>query len=284
VSLAMLQGMIGGNMPNAEYVYIDGAYLRSRLEHYSKRYCGGIPLRLDFHSFFQQFEKKYYYDCLPLKTDNESDDVFKSRSAEVQALFEELQRLPGFHVYQGKVAGEGGRARQKGVDVQLATHMLTHAFRGITRRATLVAGDADFTPLAEAVGAEGRYVTLWSHPKNTARDLIHSVDIYQPFEPQVFFDRSKKDFKQGCPGPQVWEGGLSLEPADVLVKNGRHGNGTVQLYENIGSALLVYSRELYLRHVRWDTKDMVLNYADDLNMTIDWEARESSTGGLGVPA
>jgi uncharacterized LabA/DUF88 family protein len=54
--------------------------------------------------------------------------------------------------------------------------MVSCANRRIVQGMTLLAGDADFQPLIEAVGVEGMYVTLLSHPKSTARELIRAAD------------------------------------------------------------------------------------------------------------
>src|SRR5215204_510692 len=100
-----------------EYVYIDGGYLRDQLKSYSERYFGGSRIELRYDHFFTKFQEKFYYDCLPPQKDGEDNSSFEERCETKQAEFNELRTLPGFHVFEGKMAGTGGKARQKGVDV-----------------------------------------------------------------------------------------------------------------------------------------------------------------------
>ena len=165
-----------GAPPETRYVYIDGAYLRERLAFYSTRYFNGDPIQLDYQQFFRDFEKKFYYDCLPPRRKGEESDAFKAREEQVKQSFDHLKELSGFHVYEGKLTGDGEKARQKGVDIQLAVHMLTHVSRGTIRRVTLLAGDADFQPLADAIVGEGGYLTLWADKRSAATSLRHAVD------------------------------------------------------------------------------------------------------------
>ncbi len=66
--------------------------------------------------------------------------------------------------------------RSKGVDISLATDMLTHAHRHHFDIAVLVGGDADFVPLVRAVQAEGRGVHLWYIPDGVSEALVQAVD------------------------------------------------------------------------------------------------------------
>jgi len=58
--------------------------------------------------------------------------------------------------------------------------MMTHAFRGNIARATLFAGDADFTPLLKALVGEGLHVTLW-HPAQANTELKGAADSVRSF-------------------------------------------------------------------------------------------------------
>lgn len=66
--------------------------------------------------------------------------------------------------------------RSKGVDISLATDMLTHAHRHHFDIAVLVGGDGDFVPLVQAVQAEGRGVHLWYIPDGVSEALVQAVD------------------------------------------------------------------------------------------------------------
>lgn len=49
---------------------------------------------------------------------------------------------------------------EKGIDVRLATDMLSHAFRNTFDVAMLVSGDADFADMLQAVKDQGKHVEV----------------------------------------------------------------------------------------------------------------------------
>ena len=55
---------------------------------------------------------------------------------------------------------EKGTGRSKGVDISLATDLLSHAFRASYDVAVLVAGDGDYVPLVDEVKRLGRLVCV----------------------------------------------------------------------------------------------------------------------------
>ena len=71
----------------------------------------------------------------------------------------------GFTFIGGRITGRPGNIRQKGVDVLLAVEMLDHAFRKNMDEAWLLAGDADFVPLVEAVTRLGTWVNVIYDPR-----------------------------------------------------------------------------------------------------------------------
>ena len=54
-----------------------------------------------------------------------------------------------------------GGVNSKGVDICLATDMITHACKKNYDIAILVAGDGDYVPLVEAIKNEGCRVIVW---------------------------------------------------------------------------------------------------------------------------
>jgi uncharacterized LabA/DUF88 family protein len=253
----------------SEYVYIDGGYLRKRVAGVGPRYYGADGFELDYSLFFRRFEKKFYYDSLPSRRESESEEEFRRRTTEIERFFDRIRELPGFHVYLGKTVSQGDRSRQKGVDVQLAVHMLSHAFRRIAQRGTLVAGDADFQPLAEAVVQEGMYLSLWSERRTTARALIHSVDAYERFQPYQWSEAAQEDFKTKYQRPSdAGESGKRSE-GYALIKRGKFQNGQdVELYQGPDDFMMVYQLGTHVRHVRHKRDDCIQNFVEDL---LDWK-------------
>lgn len=74
--------------------------------------------------------------------------------------------------------------RTKGVDITLATDMLSGAYKGIYDTAVLVAGDADYVPLVEEVRRQGRRVVVMFYgPTNgLSTELRLSADSFTDLE------------------------------------------------------------------------------------------------------
>jgi uncharacterized LabA/DUF88 family protein len=265
--------MYGGTPPSAEYLYVDGGYLRKRLETYSQRYFNGEPFELDFANLFGAYEKKFYYDCLPSRRKDEEENALKEREDKVREFFDSLKVLPGFHVYEGRVSGEGERARQKGVDIQLAVHMLSQASRGTVRKITLLAGDADFQPLADAVVAEGAYLTLWADRRSASRSLVHAVDVFRPLEITQLFNAITAAFKHKHALPQL-SGELKANSEGLpMVRSGSlQCGGAVGLFSDGTRSILIYpSGTTHHLHIRWHRPDAVVKIAEDLGEKIIWD-------------
>jgi|SRR5829696_1875552 len=146
--------------------------------------------------------------------------------------------------------------------------MLTHAFRGIVRHATLVAGDADFTPLAKAVGEEGTYLTLWSDRKSMAKSLQHAVDEYIPFLPRVFSSASESFLNQ-FPRPDT---GVVRQPTeDPKYVKSHHlplKGGAEALVSKSESDVVIYFPTSHapdsFNYIRWQNEISALKLAEDL--------------------
>jgi hypothetical protein len=73
---------------------------------------------------------------------------------------------------------------QKKVDVMIAVDMMIHTIRRNMSSATLLAGDADFTPLLNALSNEGMFVTLL-HPPRASKDLLAAADARRKLTAQL---------------------------------------------------------------------------------------------------
>jgi NYN domain len=139
------------------------------------------------------YRKVFYYDALPTKRPNQSDEDFKSELVQVEKLHAKLARLDRFRVNEGDARYRKKRGlEQKKVDVMIAVDMLIHTIRRNMTEATLLAGDADFSPLLTALSNEGMFVKL-IHPPAASHDLLSAADareclsisqLFQWLEPQ----------------------------------------------------------------------------------------------------
>lgn len=201
-----------------------------------------------------------------------NDQSFEGRTKHTKNFFDEIKRLPGFHVHLGQVRGEGKRMRQKGVDVQLATHMLTHSFRRITKHVTLLAGDGDFLPLVRALVEEGTYLTLWSQERTTSTDLMDAADVHRSLDLFELYEKASDIFRDRFPGfGRFAAPDLSREPDDELIQQGMLGTSIVQAYDNGTRALHVIEvGPVNKPHLRFPKYAMIGQYLKDSGRKVVW--------------
>ncbi len=86
---------------------------------------------------------------------------------------------------------------EKGVDVQLATDMLTHAFKNNYDTAVLVAGDNDFVPSLQAVKDMGKHIEVALFGKEeTSQELRRVADKVIPINPKLLAECWKQQKQQ----------------------------------------------------------------------------------------
>lgn len=104
--------LLGAGPPRPiEYLFVDGGYLRKRMEEVSRVHFEGERFPLPTSLLVSGFQKTFYYDCLPAKNRTETEADWDNRKERRQSEFNELRSLPGFHVFEGRMAGEGDKAR-----------------------------------------------------------------------------------------------------------------------------------------------------------------------------
>jgi len=79
-------------------------------------------------------------------------------------------------IEQPRVFKKAKGSKSKGVDISLATDMLSHAHLENYDIAILVGGDGDYVPLVNAVTATGSRVVLWALESGLNKKLEHAVD------------------------------------------------------------------------------------------------------------
>jgi uncharacterized LabA/DUF88 family protein len=250
-----------------EYLFVDGAYLREILKNVSARYCDGTIIDLDYPQLFYPHDKIFYYDCLPPKSKTETQDEYAKRSEAVEETFKRLQNISGCHVFLGRTISEGKYFRQKGVDVQIAVHMLLHVFRKNTAKVTLLAGDADFRPLIDALVLEGAQITLAFERRSAAVELIEAADIQKRLTPHQILGMTSGEFKKKYPPPSVSiAGGGTGVP---LVREGVCSTGIMTLHKQGEVVLLICphaEQSGKFWYIQFSSEELAVKLAEDLGI------------------
>ena len=127
-------------------IYIDGSNTYNKLKKL------GLPeegKRFDFSAFVdhltgsRQLVSKRYYVGIVRNHDNseKSEELVKK-----QQQFLETLRSSGFEVKAGKIMYDGGRIREKGVDVKLAIDLVVGAADNLYDTAIVISSDTDLIP------------------------------------------------------------------------------------------------------------------------------------------
>jgi uncharacterized LabA/DUF88 family protein len=161
------------------YLFLDGGCLRARVRDIASRYCSGAALKINWWGPSAGYQKIFYYDALPARKPAQSDADYAAERHEVEELHAKLATLDRFRVNEGDTRYRKGRGlEQKKVDVMIAVDMMIHTIRRNMNEASLLAGDADFAPLLNALSNEGMFVTL-VHPPRASKDLLAAADARQ---------------------------------------------------------------------------------------------------------
>lgn len=180
-----------------KYLFVDGNALRMHLSWFSQRYAEGRELALRWQNLLGGYEKVFYYDAIPVKSEEETDEEYENRIKSIAALHDKLSEINGFRVYEGDARKRRGRGlEQKKVDVMIAVDMLTHTIRRNMDRTGLLAGDLDFKPLLDALVNEGMYVTLVYPPRATSSELRAAADSREPLTPTKTFSWLEPDSQE----------------------------------------------------------------------------------------
>ena len=135
--------------------------------------------------------RTFYYDGRPdIKDVDSVEDENKEavRKKIEKALkkyednLEKIQDCDKLDIKHGHlIISKKDSSRQKGVDTLIAIDMITKAYENQYDYAILVAGDADFIPIVNAVKHAGPIVVL-AYPRETtySKELSHTVDRRLP--------------------------------------------------------------------------------------------------------
>ncbi len=138
-------------------IFIDGSNVYHSLKHFYKR------TNLDIGRFCQRILNKrrlvriYYYNA---KVGQKEEP---QRYKDQKKFFAGVEAIPYTELRLGRLVYNnwpGTPPYEKGVDIQLATDMITHSFKNNYDVAILVAGDNDFVGALQAVKDNGKNVEV----------------------------------------------------------------------------------------------------------------------------
>jgi uncharacterized LabA/DUF88 family protein len=257
------------------YLFVDGGYLTARLKEWSEGFADGDLIDLDFKEYLGGREKVFYYDALPSRKSNESAEQFEARLAAVEAHHAKLRSVPGCHVFNGKTIEGGRRLQQKGVDVLLATHMLTHVFRKNAKHVSLLAGDADFAPLVRALVMEGAYVMVIYARSSYSSDLLGAADVSVPIRVQDILQKTTPVFRRKHEPANIFNAHHLSDQHKKLVRTGRTTTGEeVRLFEGGGEYLLATrnpNSPSQFIHITYRNLELLERFADDQEICVAWD-------------
>lgn len=162
-------------------IFIDG----SNLYHALKENTGRTDL--NFAEFVlklaggRRLFRTYYYNILQEQVGNPEG------YREQQEFLEALRKSPYLEVRLGRTKTHQGVQVEKGVDIMLATDMLTYAWRDLYDVAVLVSGDGDFAYAVQKVKDQGKHVEVAYFERNVSRDLLDIADNQQLMN-RAYFD------------------------------------------------------------------------------------------------
>jgi len=157
-------------MENRVGIFIDG----SNLYHALRDNC----LRVDLN--FAEFTSKlcagrplfrtYYYNVV-------QDPLQRPDShREQQEFLDTLRKTPYLEVRLGSTKLLQGVPVEKGIDIMLATDLLSFAWKDLYDVAILVSGDGDFVYALQAVKNAGKHVEMAYFGSNVSKSLLEVAD------------------------------------------------------------------------------------------------------------
>jgi uncharacterized LabA/DUF88 family protein len=178
-------------------IFIDGSNMYHSLKAYFKR------TDIDLGCFSNKILDKsrlvrmYYYNAVVGKV--EEPERFKDQ----EKFFKSVAAIPYTELRLGRLVytnqWPNSPPFEKGVDVQLATDMITHAFKNNYDVAILVAGDNDFVGALQAVKDNGKHVEVALFGlERTSRQLREVADRVIALDGRLL---------RGC-----WKGPPTLRP------------------------------------------------------------------------
>jgi uncharacterized LabA/DUF88 family protein len=161
-------------------VFIDG----SNLYHVLSQQCGRHDLQFD--KFAQKLangrklQRIYYYNIRQESESNPNVGVEQSK------FLDSLYDTPYVEVRLGIWKQRGDIMVEKGVDVMLATDVVTNAYNDHYDTAIVVSGDADFYPALQAAKDVGKHIEVAAFDMNLSAESARVADVVQKLNKTFF--------------------------------------------------------------------------------------------------
>ncbi len=120
----------------------------------------------------------------------------QKRMKSQRKMLDNISKFNFFEVRTYPLKYSKGQIFQKGIDVQLAVDLVTHAFRDNFDVAVICSGDIDLLESLKIVKGLGKTVVLMSHPLITAKALRKEADFYIDMSKLRDEDLDKMAFKE----------------------------------------------------------------------------------------
>jgi len=154
-------------------IFIDG----SNLYHGLKKECGNTRLNYSKFSALLANKRKlvrtYFYTSTLDATKGKHETVRGQ-----QKFLNALKNEPYITIKHRPLQYKEGIPFEKGVDILIATDMLTNALRACYDTAILVSGDGDFAPVLEEITRAGKQIENAVFPSSRSDALISASDLF----------------------------------------------------------------------------------------------------------
>ncbi len=161
-----------GDKAERVMIFIDGSNLYHSLKTFAKRTDIDIGKLCNRLLEKRRLVRIYYYNArVGLKEEPE-------RYRDQQAFFTSVNAIPYSELRLGRLVYHNwpnSPPYEKGVDIQLATDMITHSFKGNYDVAVLVAGDNDFVGALQSVKDNGNHVEVALFGKESTSRRLRMV-------------------------------------------------------------------------------------------------------------
>lgn len=164
-------------------IFVDG----SNLYHGLRNDCGNTQLN------YSEFAKVLCRNRRLIRMNYYIGTVDATRDPSVakgqQKFLGKMRQVPYVTVKQRPLTYKKGIPVEKGVDILIATDMLTGALRNCYDTVILVSGDGDFAPVLEEIKREGKQIENATFSSCRSDALVNASDL--------FIELTKGDLK-GC--------------------------------------------------------------------------------------
>lgn len=163
-------------------IFIDGSNLYHVLKQNTDKQ------NLDYKKFAEklcgdrELIRTYYYNIRQESADN--PNLAESQDRFLNALYE----TDYLEVKLGIWKPRGNTMVEKGVDVMIASDLISHAYEDHYDTAILVSGDADFYPALQVVKDTGKQVEVAAFDSNLSSEAARLSDVLVKFNRQYFDD------------------------------------------------------------------------------------------------